>query len=68
MCAFRFQNWRRVTWEMSTMLVLRVMGVSAFSRSVHWVHNGCANRVRFSYSAKRRRSFAGVVPSVLALL
>lgn len=50
------------------MLVLRVMGVSALSRSVRLVHRGCAKRVRFSYSANRRRSLGGVLPSECALL
>ena len=59
---------RRLTCEMSTIFVLRVIGVSGFSRSVHWDDKGWTKRVRFSYSANRRSSLAGVFPSVLAWL
>lgn len=52
---------------MSTIFVLRVMGVRACSRSVRCVHSGCAKRVRFSYRANRRTSLAGVLPSPAAL-
>lgn len=65
---FRFQNCLKVTSEISTILVLSVIGVSAFSRSVHSVDSGCTNRVRFSYKANKRRSLPGVLPSVLAWL
>ncbi len=68
MCDFRFQNWRRLTPETSTMFVLRVMGVSWCGRSGRLVQSGCAKRVRFSYRANRRRSLGGVLPSVSALL
>jgi hypothetical protein len=68
MCAFRFQNWRRLTPDTSTIFVLSVIGVSRCGRSGRLVHSGCANRVRFSYRANRRRSFGGVLPSVSALL
>jgi hypothetical protein len=68
MWPFRFQNWRRLTPETSTMFVLRVMGVSGCGRSGRLVQSGWAKRVRFSYRAKRRRSFGGVLPSVSALL
>jgi hypothetical protein len=39
---------RSETWETSTMFVLRVMGVPAWSRSVSSVQSGWAKRVRFS--------------------
>lgn len=64
MCPLRFQNILKLTCEMSTMFVLRVMGVSGCSRSVHSDDSGWTKRVRFSYSANRRRSFGGVFPSV----
>lgn len=50
------------------MFVLIVIGVSGCSRSVSSVPSGCTKRVRFSYRAKSRNSFGGVVPSVGALL
>lgn len=53
---------------MSTILVLRVIGVAGCGRSVHSEDSGCTNLVRFSYSANKRSSFAGVFPSVFALL
>lgn len=59
---------RRLTCEISTMFVLNVIGVVAFSRSVHSVDRGCTKRVRFSYRAHRRSSLAGVLPSDFALL
>lgn len=68
MWAFRFQNMRRLTCEMSTIFVLREMGVWGFSRSTHSDDRGWTNLVRFSYNANRRNSLGGVFPSVLALL
>ena len=49
------------------MLLLCVMGVRGYSRSVSAVHSGMTKRVRFSYKANNRSNFAGVFPSVSTL-
>jgi len=51
---------------MSTILLLCVIGILGFSRSVNAEHNGKTNRTRCSYNANKRINFGDTVPSVSA--